>query len=73
MGRLSPRNVVITVADLPAGTTLTVLKSGSSWPARPTARADIVVVWKGPDPSPAIVSSGTGGMRDGVDERHVTS
>lgn len=59
-------------AGLPAGTTLTVLKSGSSWPARPTSRADIVVQWKGADPSPAIVSSGTGGMLDGVDVRFVT-
>lgn len=58
-------------ADLPAGTTLTVLKSGT-WPARPTSRADIIVAWKGADPSPSIVSSGTGGMRDNVDYRLVT-
>lgn len=62
----------ITYDDLPAGTTLTVIKSGSTWPARPTARGDIVVIWKGPDPSPTVVTSGTGGMRDGVDERKVT-
>lgn len=60
-----------TYANLPAGTTLTVVKSGS-WPARPTARTDIVVQWKGPDPSPAIISSGTGGMLDNVDMRFVT-
>lgn len=60
------------VAGLPAGTTLTVTKSGSTWPARPTSRADIVVAWKGADPSPAIVSSGTGGMLDNVDYRLVT-
>lgn len=61
-----------TVADLPANTTITVSKSGGTWPARPTSRGDIVVQWKGPDPSPAIVSSGTGGMRDNVDIRFVT-
>lgn len=60
------------LSALPAGTTLTVLKSGGSWPARPTARADVVVAWKGPDPSPPIVSSGTGGMLDNVDYRLVT-
>lgn len=61
-----------TVATIPAGSTLTVQKSGSTWPARPTARADVFVQWKGADPSPAIVSSGTGGMLDGVDTRFVT-
>jgi hypothetical protein len=59
-------------ANLPAGTTLTVAKSGSTWPARPTSRTDIIVQWKGADPSPAIVSSGTGGMLDNVDIRFVT-
>lgn len=59
-------------ADLPAWTTLTVLKSGGTWPSRPTARTDIVVAWKGADPSPSIVSSGTGGMLNNVDYRLVT-
>ncbi|MBL8121551.1 hypothetical protein JNM87_02270 [Candidatus Saccharibacteria bacterium] len=62
----------VTIADLPAGTTLTVSKSAGVWPARPTSRSDIVVQWKGPDPSPSIVSSGTGGMLDNVDIRLVT-
>ena len=61
-----------TYANLPAGTTLTVMKSGGVWPARPTARADIIVQWKGADPSPAIVASGTGGMLDNVDMRFIT-
>ncbi len=61
-----------TYANLPAGTTLTVTKSGGTWPARPTSRNDIVVQWKGPDPSPSIVSSGTGGMLDNVDMRFIT-
>lgn len=43
---------------LPAGTTITVAKSGATWPSRPTSRTDIVVVWKGADPSPAIGGSG---------------
>ena len=58
--------------DLPAGVTLTVQKAGATWPARPTDRADVTVQWKGPDPSPAIVTSGTGGMLSGVDVRFVT-
>ncbi|GEM_PF-4553627 len=62
----------ITLADIPAGSTITVAKSGTSWPARPTSRADVIVQWKGPDPSPAIVSSGTGGMLDNVDIRFIT-
>jgi len=57
---------------LPAGTTLTVAKAAGVWPARPTSRSDIVVQWKGPDPSPSIVSSGTGGMLDNVDIRLIT-
>lgn len=60
------------IALLPAGSTITVQKSGSTWPARPTARTDITVQWKGADPSPAIVASGTGGMLDNVDVRFVT-
>jgi hypothetical protein len=61
-----------TYANLPAGSTLTVAKSGGTWPARPTSRSDIIVQWKGADPSPTIVSSGTGGMLDNVDIRFVT-
>ena len=56
---------------LPAGTTITVLKAAGTWPARPTSRADLIVRWKGADPSPAIVTSGTGGMMDGVDVREI--
>lgn len=61
-----------TYANLPAGTTLTVVKAGSTWPARPTSRNDIVVIWKGPEPSPVIISSGTGGMLNNVDIRIIT-
>jgi hypothetical protein len=60
------------VSGLPPGSTLTVQKSGTTWPARPTSRTDIFVIWKGPDPSPAIVSSGTGGMLNNVDMRAAT-
>lgn len=38
---------------------------------RPTARTDIVIVWRGADPSPASVGSGTGGMLRGKDERKI--
>jgi len=41
---------------------MTAVKSGSTWPVRPTTNASTVVFWVGADPSPAIVSSGTGGM-----------
>jgi hypothetical protein len=62
-----------TVGELVAGSTLTVLKNGDgTWPDRPTDRADIIVAWKGPDPSPDIVSSGTLGMHDNIDYRLVT-
>ncbi len=61
-----------TYANLPAGTTLTVQKTSGTWPARPTSRTDIIVQWKGPDPSPNIVESGTGGMLDNIDIRFVT-
>lgn len=50
-----------------------VYTSGSaSAGVRPTSRADIFVLWKGADPSPAIVSSGTAGMLNGTDSRLVT-
>jgi hypothetical protein len=39
---------------------------------RPTNRTDVYVIWKGADPSPAIVSSGTAGMLNNVDSRLVT-
>lgn len=45
----------------------------SSTGLRPTSRADITVVWKGADPSPAVVSSGTAGMLNNVDVRFVTT
>lgn len=48
----------VTYSMLPSGTTLTVVKSGSVWPNRPTSRTDIVVVWKGAAPAPA--TGGTG-------------
>lgn len=62
----------LSYGTLPAGTTLTVVKAAGVWPARPTSRSDIIIQWKGPDPSPAIVSSGTGGMLDNVDIRMIT-
>jgi hypothetical protein len=58
----------VTYALLPAGTTLTVTKTGATWPPRPTSRTDIVVRWKGADPAP-----GFGGlaMVEGVDVREI--
>lgn len=65
-------NYTPSIDDLPSGSTITVLKSGSTWPVRPTARTDIIVQWKGADPSPVIVNSGTSGMLNNVDIRLVT-
>lgn len=62
-------NPSLSYDQLPAGTTVTVVKMNDRWPARPTDRTDIVVQWKGPDPSPPIVSSGTDGMLANVDIR----
>lgn len=71
-GTLSNSRIgVLDIANAVAGTNVTVFKSGGTWPARPTSRTDIVVVWSGLDPSPAIVSSGTGGMLDNVDKREI--
>lgn len=59
-----------TLANIPAGSTITVLKDATTgWPTRPTTRTDVIVAWKGADPSPAI---GTGGMLNNVDYRLVT-
>jgi hypothetical protein len=65
------------LADLPSGSTITVYKSPTTgWPVRPTSRVDIHVIWKGADPSPSIVTSGTAGMHDNTngygDTRFVT-
>lgn len=50
-----------------------VYTSGSaSAGVRPTSRTDVIVAWKGPDPSPAIVTSGTGGMLSPHDVRWIT-
>lgn len=61
-----------TLANLPAGMTITIVKSGGVWPARYSSRSDLIFAWKGPDPSPPIVSSGTAGMLNNVDYRLVT-
>jgi len=45
-----------------ASTAQFVIKLGGTWGARPTADANILVIWVGLDPSPSIVTSGTGGM-----------
>jgi hypothetical protein len=64
-------STMVPIAMMPPGTTITVIKSGGAWPVRPTSRTDIIVRWRGADPSPPIVMSGTGGMLDGVDERQI--
>lgn len=35
----------VSVQNLPAGTTLSLLFAGGVWPARPTSRTDILVQW----------------------------
>lgn len=52
----------IPYSDLPSGTQVTVYKnSDGTWPARPTTRTDLTVVWTGPIPRPPVLPSGTGG------------
>lgn len=60
----------VPIADLPAGSILYADKAAGVWPARPTTRTDIKVIWGGADPGPAIVGSGTAGAYNG-DEHHV--
>lgn len=45
-----------TLANIPAGSNITVDYSGSAYPARPTARTDIVVIWRGPTQPPAMLN-----------------
>lgn len=47
--------------------------AGGTWAGRPTADAAVMVIWVGPDPSPPIVTTGTGGMRNGIDLRFITA
>jgi hypothetical protein len=65
-------NAAITAARLPAGSKMTVRKSGGVWGPRPTTRTDIIVEWIGTNPSPPIVTTGTGGMYAG-DQRGITT
>lgn len=61
-----------TLANIPAGSVISVAKSGSTWPARPTTRTDLRVMWIGAAPSPSTVTSpSTSGMYEG-DVRLVT-
>ena len=64
----------VTLDSIPAGSVLAVHKTSGVWPGgtsstgvRPTSRADVTVIWHGAAPMPAIVTSGTGGMLQGVD------
>lgn len=58
----SGSSAVVDYASLPPGTQLRVFKVSGTWPARPTARADLPTTWEGPAPAPPVVGSGTGGM-----------
>jgi hypothetical protein len=61
-------------AGMISGSTITINKSGSTWPGVPTTRTDIVVIWAGADPSPPPVSFrtlGSPGLLDNVDYRVV--
>lgn len=60
---------------LPANSMITLTKSsGGVWPGVPTTRADIIILWKGADPSPTQVASrtlGQPGFLNNVDLRLV--
>lgn len=80
-GSLAPTETAIAEALLRAdwvgagavpGTILFVRQSaGGTWPARPTASANVMVMWIGWSNWPPIVSSGTAGMRDNLDARTI--
>jgi hypothetical protein len=53
----------VSYANIPAGTTITVIYGPSTYPIRPTTRTDVQVRWRGPVP-PSI--GGTGAI-SGVD------
>ena len=55
----------VTYETVPAGATFTIDRSGGAWPARPTARTDVVIRWRGVSPAPPLVASGTAGMYAG--------
>lgn len=65
----------ISYSNLPANSTITLTKPlGGSWPGVPTTRSDVTVIWKGADPSPAVVTSrtlGQAGLLNNVDIRLV--
>ena len=69
---LARRNEISSYEVLPPNTTITLSKVNGVWPGVPTSRADTIIIWKGEDPSPPIVSVRTVGeaaMLDGVDLR----
>lgn len=79
---MAPYTVKVVMKDpvtgfWPAGWTVdgAPIYTGGSGTAgvRPTSRGDIVCDWVGPDPDPPIVTTGTAGMRDGIDRRGKTA
>lgn len=65
-GRL-PTNIFPNLTNvLPSGTVMYNTEVSGTYPPRPTTRTDVKVLWFGPD-QPAIVTSGTAGMIDGLD------
>ena len=68
-------DTTVEYSELPPYTTVVVTKTGGTWPGPLTLRSDIIIIWKGPDPSPPIVSVrtlGVPGMLDNVDLRMIT-
>jgi hypothetical protein len=51
---------------LPSGMVMFVRERSGTYGQRPTSRSDVMVLWFGPD-QPAVISSGTAGMLNGVD------
>jgi hypothetical protein len=67
-------NASVTVDKLPPNSTITLTKSGGVWPGVPTTRTDIVIIWKGADPTVPAVSTrtlGQPGLLNNVDLRLV--
>ena len=71
-GNTSAPVTEVTYANVPAGTMFVLYRDPTTgaWPAaRPSNRTDLTFGWCGVDPSPPIVTSGTGGMLAEVDVR----
>jgi hypothetical protein len=72
VGPIATRADIASYENQPASIVIVVNKTDGVWPGAPTARADTVIMWKGEEPSPPLVSErilGQPGLLLGVDIR----